>query len=303
MTEDFYKDGLLYCGKCYTPKQTQIQNPFDPEKVDIRKCLCKCETQERDERRKAFEINSFGIDYEHIIRGYRVNGYPSDFYNAYKIKDSQNYITAQRAKMQIQEYKRICFPEEQRAKMQGWTFENANPESDAVIEAAKNYVNDFENMLKEGKGLLFFGKVGTGKTYAAACIANALIKKGYAALLTDFPTISRTVQGMYHGKQEYYDSFNRFPLLILDDLKTERNTEFMNEVVFSVINSRSNSGLPLIVTTNLTAEELKKPAEIEQQRIFSRLLERCHPVNATGKDKRLEQMKEGFLPMKEKLGL
>ena len=302
MTEDFYKDGLLYCGKCYTPKQLRIQNPWDPEKVDIRKCLCECETQERDERRKAFEINSFGIDYEHIIRGYRVNGYPSEFFNAYKIKDSENYITAKRAEMQIQEYKRICFSEDKR-KMLGWTFENADPESGAVIEAAKNYVADFENMMQEGKGLLFFGKVGTGKTYAAACIANALIEKGYAALLTDFATISRTAQGMYHGKQEYYDSFNRFPLLILDDLTTERNTEFMDEVVFSVINSRSNSGLPLIVTTNLTSEELKKPSEIKRQRIFSRLLERCHPVNATGKDKRLEQMKEGFLPMKERLGL
>lgn len=302
MTEDFYKDGLLYCGKCNTPKQSRFQNPFDPDKIDIQTHLCECETAERDERKKTFEVNSFRIDYEHILRGYRVDGYPREFFNAYKIKDSENYITAKRAEMQMQEYKRICFAEDNR-KMLGWTFENADPESGAVIEAAKNYVADFENMMKEGKGLLFFGKVGTGKTYAAACIANALIEKGYAALLTDFATISRTAQGMYHGKQEYYDSFNRFPLLILDDLTTERNTEFMDEVVFSVINSRSNSGLPLIVTTNLTAEELKKPSEIKRQRIFSRLLERCHPVNATGKDKRLEQMKEGFLPMKERLGL
>jgi DNA replication protein DnaC len=171
------------------------------------------------------------------------------------------------------------------------------------MNAAKNYVANFNEFRKSGKGLLLFGTVGTGKTYAAACIANALIDKGYPVLMTNFARIANTVSGMWEGKQEYYDSLNRFPLLILDDLATERKTEYMQEIVFAVTDARYRAGLPLIVTTNLTSEELKHPSDISYQRTFSRLLEMCLPVRVEGKDKRLEKLKEDIQPMKDLLGL
>jgi DNA replication protein DnaC len=108
---------------------------------------------------------------------------------------------------------------------------------------------------------------------------------------------------MFEGKQAYYDSLNKFPLLILDDLSAERKTEYMQEIVFNVIDSRYRANLPLIVTTNLTSEELKHPSDISYQRTFSRLLEMCLPVNVEGKDKRLEKLKADIQPMKRLLGL
>lgn len=257
---DYYgDDGLLYCHKCNTPKQSRVIL-FGKERTPY--CLCRCATEARDRE----EAERQRIEFQRKIK----------------------------------EYRRVGFPE---SEMQDWTFENADGSNEKIMSAMKNYVANFGELRQQGKGLLLFGTVGTGKTYAAACIANALIDKGYPVLMTNFARIANTVQGLFEGRQEYYDSLNRFPLLVLDDLSAERKTEYMQEIVFNVIDSRYRAGLPLIVTTNLTSEELKHPSDISYQRTFSRLLEMCLPVKVEGKDKRLDKLKADIQPMKDLLGL
>lgn len=182
-------------------------------------------------------------------------------------------------------------------------FENDDQTNEKVSRIARNYFDNFDKMRDNGKGLLFFGPTGTGKTFHAACIANALIDKGIPVLMTDFSRIRNTLQESFDGRQKYLDSFNRYPLLILDDLLTESNTQYMQEIVYSVINARYLAGLPLIVTSNLTSEELKHPKEISNQRVFSRLLEMCIPVEVSGSDRRRERLKEDYAEFKDLLGL
>ena len=197
----------------------------------------------------------------------------------------------------VKKIRQSAFPE---SDMQEWTFANADNEK--VITIAKNYVENYDKMRENGKGLLLFGTVGTGKTYAAACIANALIDKGYPVFMTNFARIANTVQGLFEGRQQYYDSLNRFPLLILDDLSAERKTEYMQEIVYNVIDARYRAGLPLIVTTNLTADELKHPADVTNQRTFSRLLEMCLPLEVKGEDRRRKKLKNDYAEYKDILG-
>ena len=108
---------------------------------------------------------------------------------------------------------------------------------------------------------------------------------------------------MFDGKQEFIDSLNKYTLLIIDDLGAERKTEYMVEHVFNIIDSRYRSGLPMIITTNLTADELKKPQAIEYSRIYDRVLERCHPVKVEGVSRRRESLKNDFADIQKKLGL
>lgn len=200
----------------------------------------------------------------------------------------------------VKELRRAGFPE---SDMHDWTFANDDRKNEKVTKIMQAYFDNFSTMKKDGKGLLLYGDVGTGKTFAAACVANALIDKGYPVLMTNFARICNTVQGLFEGKQEYYDSFNNFPLLIIDDLKAERKTEYMQEIVYTVIDGRYRAGLPVIITTNLTSDELKHPADLTNQRIFSRLLEMTIPIEVTGTDRRREKLIKDYKDYKDILGL
>lgn len=200
----------------------------------------------------------------------------------------------------VMRLRRVGFPEK---AMQDWTFANDDGSNPKMTNAMKNFVEHFPTFREEGKGLLLFGSVGTGKTFLAACVANELISKGIPCLVTNFARIANEVQGMFEGKQQYYDNLNSFPLLVIDDLSAERKTEYMQEIVFNVIDARYRANLPLIVTTNLTREELLNPANITHQRIFSRLFEMCTPVEVIGKDRRQQALREDIGKMKNLLGL
>ncbi len=200
----------------------------------------------------------------------------------------------------VQRYRRAGFPE---SEMANWNFAADDGTNPQMVSAMQNYVQHFETFRKQGKGLLLFGDVGTGKTFLAACVANALIDRGVPALVTNFARISNTLQGMFEGRQEYLDSMNNFPLLVLDDLSTERQTEYMLEIVYNVIDARYRAKLPLIVTTNLTREELMNPADIRYKRIFSRLFEMCTPIEVAGKDRRHAALKNDIAATKQLLGL
>ena len=159
-----------------------------------------------------------------------------------------------------------------------YTFANDkgyNPE----IKKAQRYVTEWAMMKENCIGLLLWGNVGTGKTFIAACIANALIEKGVSVLMTNFSKILNSLSGMFDvDRNKFIDSFNRYSLLIIDDLGIERNSEFALEQVFNVIDSRYRNKKPLIVTTNLTLDELKHPKDLAHARIYDRVLERCVPL-------------------------
>ena len=198
------------------------------------------------------------------------------------------------------EMRRIGFPD---SDMQRWTFANDDLQNPRITQAMQKYVENFPELRKKGQGLLLYGTVGTGKTYAAAEVANALIDKGYSALVTNFARIANTVSGLYEGKQAYYDTLNRFDLLVIDDLAAERKTEYMAEIVYTVIDSRYRAGMPMIITTNLTAEELKNPQDITNKRIFDRVMERCLPVEVAGRNRRHQKTAASFSELNSLLGL
>ena len=183
-----------------------------------------------------------------------------------------------------------------------FTFDKDDGSDKTAGKVSRAYAERFSEMRRDGKGLLFLGPTGTGKTYYACAIANFLLDKGYKVRVSTFARVAEDLQGSF-DRSETMDELMRYDLLVLDDLGAERNTSYMDEIVYSVINERCAAGKPMIVTTNLTADELNKSDDITRQRIFSRLSGACIPVVIAGSDRRKEQMTNNFaVDMSELLG-
>ena len=165
-----------------------------------------------------------------------------------------------------------------------YTFDKDNGINPEMAYAHK-YVENWEDMKANSSGLLLWGNVGTGKSFFAGCIANALLEKGVPVLMTNFSRILNPLTGMhFEDRNQFIDSLNRYSLLIIDDLGIERNSEFALEQVFNVIDSRYRSKKPLIVTTNLTLTELNSAPDVAHRRIYDRILERCAPIRINNRN-------------------
>ena len=187
--------------------------------------------------------------------------------------------------MEIERLKRTCFN-----SMREWsyTFENYQGEENQSLMIAKNFVEDYEKMKKENIGLLFYGSVGSGKTYLACSIANSLIEQYQISVkIRNFAQIINELQksSFDFDKNAYIESLVNTSVLILDDLGIERDTSYAKEQVYNIVNSRYLKQKPTIFTTNLSYDTIQNCKDsVEYQRIYSRIIEMCIPVMVVGED-------------------
>ena len=184
------EDGLLYCGKCHTRKQTVVQMPFGEIRPKVL-CLCQqaVEREETEAEKRAKKAE--------LTKELREQGFPD-------------------------------------IRMQAFTFESDDGEN-PISSVAKKYVENFKIMFKQGKGLLLFGGVGTGKTFISACICNALIDKSVPCLMTSFFRLSNGLSAAsFEDKQKFIDSLALFRLVVIDDLSAERDTVYNVVHVFGI---------------------------------------------------------------------
>lgn len=204
--------------------------------------------------------------------------------------------------MEIERLKRTCFN-----SMREWsyTFENYQGEENQSLMIAKNFVEDYEKMKKENIGLLFYGSVGSGKTYLACSIANSLIEQYQISVkIRNFAQIINELQksSFDFDKNAYIESLVNTSVLILDDLGIERDTSYAKEQVYNIVNNRYLKHKPTIFTTNLSYSQIENCTEsVEYQRIYSRIIEMCIPVMVLGEDYRKVIQEEKLKRNKERL--
>lgn len=240
-------DGLLYCGKCHTPKQRRLS--FDPatreQKETLVRAVCKCQ-QEADEAAD---------------------------------------LRAKREKFK-QEMARRWEDGVHERELLRYKFSEDDGKTPEILRVCKNYVDRWEEMLQNNIGVLFYGSVGRGKSFYASCIANALLEKNVPVVATSFPRLLNILQNAT-DRQQVIDKLKRYKLLFIDDLGAERDSSYASEQVYNIVQSREICRLPLIVTTNLTQEEMKNPATMRQDQIYDRVLEMCPlRIKMTGENRR-----------------
>lgn len=98
---------------------------------------------------------------------------------------------------------------------------------------------------------------------------------------------------------EYITILNSASLLIIDDLGTERETDYALEKVYNIIDSRARANKPMIITSNLELNDMMECEDIRKKRIYDRILECCYPMYVGGKSFRMMKAAQRFDEMKD----
>ncbi|NME95327.1 ATP-binding protein [Clostridium cochlearium] len=180
-----------------------------------------------------------------------------------------------------------------------------------MYELGIKYTEHFKEMNGKNLGLLIYGTPGNGKTFLSGCIANALIKEFIPVVCVSAIGILDRIKdsfGKYgdEGVQSILNCLDNAEVVIIDDLGTENNTSWSRATMYQIIDARYRKRKPLIVTTNLTMQQLKKRydqnCEDGEGRTYDRLVnEMCTPIENLAPSIRVKKGKEKTQILKELL--
>lgn len=175
------------------------------------------------------------------------------------------------------------------------TFTNFlnRPGTENALKLAKHYASRFNK--DNPNALLFFGEPGNGKTHLAAAVYNALVTQGHVIVFVSMTDLLNKIKSTFNkaAKETQDDILKALAvcdLLIIDDIGAEKISDWVEETVYRILDTRYRCNRPVVATSNLTTDEICIKLG---SRIHDRLLEMCQPVynSATSYRKELAQQR------------
>lgn len=154
-------------------------------------------------------------------------------------------------------------------------------------KGSKDFVQNFK---QDYRNLLFYGTVGTGKSFLSGCIARELLDQGYSCIYFSASALFDSIARLSFDSKEkdslqvFSEDLYNCDLLIIDDLGTELTNAFVASALFSLLNERALRRKSVIISTNLRPDEIR---DRYTDRIYSRIVSSFDLYKLTGEDIRI----------------
>ena len=165
-----------------------------------------------------------------------------------------------------------------------------------VVNAVQTFVEDLDANLDAGKGMWLMGNTGTGKTTLGMLVAKTALAAGRTVAVYFTPKLLTQIRQTYQAteSEDAYDAFFKrltsVDLLYIDDLGSERHTDWVVEQLYALVNERYENQRSMLVTSNASRDVEEGRKQLEDQigsRTVSRLIEICDdPLPLFGPDRR-----------------
>jgi DNA replication protein DnaC len=184
-------------------------------------------------------------------------------------------------------------------RMKGYALDNfhhgISKSTEKAFAKVMDYIMNWQENREAGRGMYFCGDVGTGKTHLAVAVMNELMtRKRVPSLFVTVPEFLDNLREAYmipgRDLDEWMDTVKNADLLVLDDLGSERPTEWVRERLFVIVNHRYREALPTLFTSNIGPRDL---ANQLGERTASRIIAMCDWISLEGEDYREAIVREG----------
>jgi len=150
-----------------------------------------------------------------------------------------------------------------------------------AYKLSKRFVNEFGTELWKGVALMLWGNAGNGKSLLAASVANELEGKGKTVVFISMPNLLQKIRNTFNNnnkesEDEIMKALHTCDLLIIDDIGTEKVTDWVEDVIYRIVDGRYTRKKPIFVTSNLNPDDLG--AKIGP-RSMDRLTEMCQSIH------------------------
>lgn len=293
------------------PEIKEITGRLSQTSIELSKLILK---NKGDFKENFEKIKTQNIQGQEMIRSLLTkNGYPADYlepkYVCGKCRD-KGYFDGQRCSCFEKLLTRFAVENlNSEANMPDCDFEHFSlsyydGRTDAGVDCRKkmsenlNFCKQYaEHFSPSTQSLFLLGKTGVGKTHISLSIAKEVIKRGFTAAYGSLLNYLRIIEKEHFGRSENSETDTlqiliNADLLILDDLGSEFRTSFYESVIYNIINSRINLGLPTIINSNLSVQELQNNYN---DRIISRLFSVYRMLLFVGEDiRQIKRLKGEF---------
>ncbi|MCI8638707.1 MAG: ATP-binding protein [Coprococcus sp.] len=192
-----------------------------------------------------------------------------------------------RGTLELENFEHFSFDYYSRNYIDKLSGQSARALAERAYQEASAFIHDFDT---SHGNLLLFGTTGIGKTFLSNCIAREVMLSVHSVLYltaTEFfdALLSKTLE---HSEESLflYEQIQGCDLLIIDDLGTERNTDFIVSQLFVCLNDRIMNKKSTIISTNLTLEKIKSNYT---ERTFSRISNHYKILRLAGDDIRIQK--------------